>query len=164
MSFSRRALVRNNRSCFYAVLSRKVPAHKVNRKAGNIGSENARTRERWQPEPQPKPCYETCSMRLSGYNPQPYVFNACCCHLCLCHSRMLAAMDQTLPAPGLNQVLGESVRLAASSHMLTSLLQGPLGKLGSGFFGFLVKGWVSSPSCLRAWGTPQTQKGVQPSN
>lgn len=133
MSFSQRALVRNNRSCLYAVLSRKVAAHKVNRKAGNIGSENARTREIWQPEPQPKPCYETCSVMLSGYNPQPYVFNACC-HLWLCHSRMLAARHSS--APGLNQVLGESVRLAASGHMLTSLLQGPLGKLGSGFFGF----------------------------
>lgn len=56
MSSSQRALVINNRSCPGATLGRKVAAHKVLRKAGNVGFETART-EDWQLEPQSQPCY-----------------------------------------------------------------------------------------------------------
>lgn len=49
-------------------------------------------------------------------------------------------------SPRPSQALGRNVALTSSGHMLTPWLQGPLGKLGSGFLCFLVEVWLSSLS------------------
>lgn len=67
------------------------------------------------------------------------------------------------PAPGLNSTRGRSVGLAGSDHMPTSWLQGSLGKQGSGFLGFLVEGWLSSPNMAHAmWNSPSTKGDSAP--
>lgn len=157
MSSSQRALVINNRSCLSAALSRKVAAHKVIRKAGNVESETARRREDWQLQRQSQPCYVTCPVRPSTCHPQPCAPNACCCYLGLLLPRTLAAVgpDPPLLLGSIHTRWGVQIGwLWSHGHFPVARVPGKAGVWPSQLLG---RGWLSFPSGLMGWGVPQTE-------